>query len=352
MSATLRVSTFLAALAVAAAAEQDKRLDDVLQRKDGGILVGRILKVEGENLEILVNGEKESRKVGFRDLMPYSVYRIKLDRTDKKSAAARFELGEFCLANGLYGTAAREFDEASALDKSLEEKARKKKLEAHNEDARSRFEEAKRLHAERKYEEANVQLRALIDKYDDTPYFEEARKLIVKLADEVKKENEEKKAQLEAKVQEEKDKKVKLAEDQIKLLLTRTVEFLEEAQKQWGEGLDAEPKNLTRADRAWKTAEQLLLNGRRNVEYLLKQNDVAVIKQAKDLERQIDQLLVKTYYRLGRMWAVELNYPDALAWLNKGMKIPHDEQMDHLLNDMLLTMSQLQMRKRAAGAGY
>jgi hypothetical protein len=61
---------------------------------------------------------------------------------------------------------------------------------------------------------------------------------------------------------------------------------------------------------------------------------------------------VKTYYRLGRMWAVELAYPTALEWLNKAMRVPHDAATEHLVNEVLLTISQLKMRERAAGRGF
>ncbi len=84
----------------------------------------------------------------------------------------------------------------------------------------------------------------------------------------------------------------------------------------------------------------------------MKSNDLETIKKAKDFERASDLILVKVYYRLGRMWAVELSYPTALEWLNKAMKVPHDEQMDHQINEVLLTISQLKMRERAAGKGY
>ena len=111
-------------------------------------------------------------------------------------------------------------------------------------------------------------------------------------------------------------------------------------------------KNLTKAERAWKSSEVALLTAHRNVEYLLKSNDLETIKKAKDFERSIDAVLVKVYYRMGRMWAVELAYPTALEWLNKALKVPHDEQMDRQINEILLTISQLKMRERAAGKGY
>ncbi len=351
MSAAIRVMAVSAVLGAAVLA-QDSRRDDVLQKRDGGILVGRILKVGNDHLEMLVQGEGEPRKILFVEIMPYNVYQVRLERIDRNSAPARYELGEFCMAQGLYGTAAREFDEAARLEPSLAEKCRKRKEDARNEDARSRLEEAKKYYVEKRYREANENLHILLDRFEDTPYFKEARDLVAKIAADIQKENEEKKQQIEDKKKAAEEAKVKAKEDQEKTVLNQAADFVEQARRSWYEGLEQESKNLTKADRAWKASELALAEARRRVEYVLKSNDVENIKKAKEIEQQIDHWLVRTCYRLGRLWAVELNYPDALAWLNKAMKVPHDPQMDHLINEMLLTLSQLQMRKRAAGAGF
>jgi len=343
---------FLAALALPLPAQETRKQDDVLQKKDGGIVVGRIQKLDADSVEILVNGEKDARRIFLRELNPYSVYRMRLDRIDKTSGPARLALGEYCMSSGLYSAATKEFDEAARLDKSLEEKAHKRREEAHNEDGRARFEEAKRLAAERKYDDANKTCQMLVEKYSDTPYFEEAKKLISKIADDIAKENELKRKQLEEKKDEKEKRNLALKENQEKEILNRTAEMVDDGGKLWLEGLDGEIKNLTRAEKAWKAAEASLLGARRNIEYLLKSNDIETIKRAKELERASDAVLVKVYYRLGRMWAVELAYPTALEWLNKAMKIPHDEAMDHQINEVLLTISQLKMRERAAGKGY
>ncbi|MBV8880602.1 MAG: hypothetical protein JO332_11590 [Planctomycetaceae bacterium] len=352
MKRVLTGALFAAFLAASAVGQDVKKPDDVLQKRDGGIVVGRIQKLEAETVEILVNGEKDPRKIYLRELNPYSVYKIRLDRLDKNSGDAHFALGEFCMANGLYPPATKEFDEAARLDKNLEEKAKKRREEAHNEDGRARFEDAKRLAAERKYDEANKICQSLVEKYSDTPYSEEARRLISKIAEDLAKENEAKKKQIEDKKEEKEKKKAAMAENQEKDLIAKTSEMIEDGVKLWLEGLDGEAKNLTRAEKGWKGAEAVLLNAHRNVEYLLKSNDLETIKKAKDFERAIDSILVKVYYRLGRMWAVELSYPTALEWLNKAMKVPHDEQMDRQINEVLLTISQLKMRERAAGKGY
>lgn len=352
MNRFLAGALFVAALALPVPAQETKKQDDVLQKKDGGIVVGRILKLDAESVELLVNGEKDARKIWLRELNPYSVYKIRLDRIDKSSGEAHLTLAEFCMSNGLYSPATKEFDEAARLDKNLEEKARKRREEAHNEDGRARFEEAKRQAAERKYDDANKSCQLLVEKYSDTPYFDEAKKLISKIAEDIAKENEAKKKQLEDKKDEKEKKNLALKENQEKDLINRTGEMIEDGGKLFLEGLDGETKNLTRAEKAWKAAEQSLLGAHRNIEYLLKSNDVETIKRAKDFERASDLILVKVYYRLGRMWSVELAYPTALEWLNKAMKVPHDEQMDRQINEILLTISQLKMRERAAGKGY
>ena len=352
MSIMFRGAALFAALGMAAWGQEGRKPDDVLQKKDGSILVGRILKLDAEQLEILLTDEKEPRKIDLKELNPYSVYRIRLDRIDKQNGQAHMDLAEHCMANGLYTTAVKEYDEAARLDKGLEEKAKMHRAEAHNEDGRAKFEESKKLAAERKYDEANKICQMLIEKYTDTPYFEEARKLVARIADDVAKENETRKKMIE----DRKDQKAKaveaVRETQEKDLFGRTTELIEEARKLWIEGLEHEPKNLTRADRAWKSGEGALLAARRNVEFLLKSGDVEMIKKAREAEKQIDATLVKTCYRLGRMWAVEGSYPTALEWLNKLMKIPHDELMDRMVNELLLTMSQLKMRERAAGKGF
>src|ERR1051325_11392930 len=123
-------AVILALLAAWAPAQDVKKADDVLQKKDGGIVVGKIQKLDSDWVEILVANEKEPRKIALRDLYSSSVYRIRLDRIDKNNAEARMALGEFCMTNSLFFLATREFDEAARLDNSLADKAKKRREEA------------------------------------------------------------------------------------------------------------------------------------------------------------------------------------------------------------------------------
>jgi hypothetical protein len=327
--------------------------DDVLQKRDGGLLVGKILKVEANGFEVLVNGEKEPRHLLYKDLMPYSVYRARLDRIDKNSGAARMELGDFCSSQGLFAQAVREFEEAGRLDKALEAQAKKKRDDAHNEDARSKFEEAKKQHQKKDYEEAVKLLHQLLEaRYEGTPYQAEAKTLVAKITEEVKAEKEEIRKQIEAAQAKKEAAKENVKAQQEADLFNRTVAMLEDAQKAWGEALDNEAKNQTKAEKAWKAAELSLLAAKRNVDAMIKTNDVELIKKAREIDKQADLWLARTYYRLGRLSASDLNYPMALEWLNKASKLPHDEAMERQINEVLLTITQLKMRERAAGRGY
>lgn len=340
-------------LAALITAQDAKKQDDVLQKRDGGLLVGKILKVEADAFEVLVNGEKESRRLLYRDLMPYSVYRARLDRIDKNSGAARMDLGEFCVAQGLFAQATREFEEAGRLDKSLEEKSKKRREDAHNEDARSKFEEAKKHHQKKDYEEAVKLLHLLLEaRYEGTPYQAEAKTLVAKITEEVKAEKDELRKQIDAEKAKKDAAKDNKQQQQDADLFNRTVALLEEAQKAWAEGLDNEPKNQTKAEKAWRASETALFAAKKNVDAMIKTNDVELIKKAREIDKQADLWLVRTYYRLGRLFASDLNYPTSLEWLNKAMKIPHDELMDRNINEILLTITQLKMRERAAGRGY
>lgn len=324
--------------------------EDVIQLKhDNKFLFGKITSVTERGVELtLKDGSKIV--VEYKDMTPGTVYKIKADRIDATSAQAHWDLGEFCMQNGLYGTAAVEFDRAVALDKSFADAAKKKKDEIHNEEARNKFEEAKRLGAQKKYEEALKVLKDLTERYRDTPYAEEAQREQGKLAEELRKDNDQRAKDLADKARKKDEAAAKEKEAVEKAVVGAAIEGVEEARAQWTEGLDHETKpNLTKADRAYKNAEAKLLAARGHTEKLAKSNDVAMIKQGKELDAAIDGWLIRTYYRLGRMWAAELNYTEAMQWLNKGLKIAPD---DPNLNGVLLTLTQMQMRKRAAGQGY
>ncbi|MBI4564553.1 MAG: hypothetical protein HY716_07680 [Planctomycetes bacterium] len=351
MRRTYRLSLAAGIALWATAAAQERQTDDVVQLKGdrAQLLVGKITAVTEKGIEMTL---KEGGKiaVSFQDIVPYSVYKIKAERIDPQNAAAHMELAEFCAQHGLYSQAAIELDKAKAIDKSLDEKVEKRKAQIRDEEARSRFEEAKKLGAQKKYRDALELLKLIVDRFTDTPYFEEAKKEMSKLADEVRLENERRAAELTEKERKKREEAAKKEETAERAQMAQAADLIKEAQAQWREGLDHETRhNITKSDRAWKLSEDRLLRAQVIVDRLKNSNDVNTINQAKEVEKEITSWLVRTYYRLGRLWAVELNYIEAMPWLNKGLKLAPD---DHLLNEIQLTLTQIQMRKRAASQGY
>ena len=334
---------------VAALAPQDKIQDEVVQLKgEGTLLVGKVTNITDTTIEMTTKEGKVTIDIG--QVHPASVYKLRSTRIDQKNAQAHWALADYCKANGLYGFAIEEYDKAAALDSSLKDKAKGVKDELRSEDARSKFERAKRLGAEKKYLDAQDLLKQLIERFADTPYAEEARKEMDKLATEVAKENETRRAELEEKKRKKEEEAAKAAENAEKTDFKRAQDLIVESRTSWNEGLDWEAKgNLTKADKAWKATDAKLIASRMLCEKLEKSNDVNMIKSAKDVEKEIDAWIVRTSYRLGRLWATELNYTEAIGWLNKGLKIEPDH---HLINEVLLTLTQLRMRKNAAGGGY
>jgi hypothetical protein len=338
------------ALVAGLAAQEGKAPDDVIQLKgDGPLLVGKVTNVTDATVEFTTRDGK-AMTLDIGQIHPVSVYKLRAARIDPRSAKDHWALGDFCKANRLFAFAAEEYEKAAAIDPSLKDKATRAKDELRSEDGRSKFEQAKRFAAEKKYNDAHDLLKQLVERYADTPYAEEARKELDKLAGEVAKDNEVKRAEIEEKKRKKDEEVAKAAENAEKADFKRAQDLIGEARTAWNEGLDWEAKaSLSKADKAWKSSDARLTAARTLCEKLEKSNDVNMIKSAKDLEKEIDGWMVRTCYRIGRLWATELNYTESIGWLNKGLKIEPD---NHLINEVLLTLTQLRMRKNAAGGGY
>ena len=114
---------FIAAAALILVAGMPPRQDDVLQIKDSGtgdpvILVGKVLKVTEKVVEFEDN-RRGKMTISVDSIEPYSLYRVKSARINKKSGPDHFKLGEWCINAGLYFTAIKEFESAKSFDKKL-----------------------------------------------------------------------------------------------------------------------------------------------------------------------------------------------------------------------------------------
>jgi len=265
---------------LAAVAPQERAQDEVVQLKGEGttLLVGKVTSINDKTIEMTLSKDGRSVTLDIAMVHPVSVYKVRAARIDPKNAQEHWALGDYCKANKLFPYAAEEFEKAAAIDATLKDKAKRAKDEMRGEDARTKFEEAKKLGAQKKYADALDLLKQLVERFSDTPYFEEAKKELEKLTADVAKENEAKRAELEEKKRKKDEDLAKAAENAEKADLKRAQDFITEARTSWNEGLDWEGKaNLTKADKAWKVSDGKLAAARALCEKLEKSNDVAMI---------------------------------------------------------------------------
>lgn len=166
----------LALLMGASAASQEARMpEDVIQLKDGALLVGKVLELGDDAVRIALNGEKEPRRVPLKEIQPYTVYRLRLERIDRASPSAHFELGTYCLENGLRGTALREFQEAARVHSRLSDEMKKARAEESAREAQALLAHAGSLLSQEKYFGANDLLERVVRDYEGHSVSEAAR---------------------------------------------------------------------------------------------------------------------------------------------------------------------------------
>lgn len=351
----MRISLTLSAVVLSAGAAF-AQMDDILQLKSEGsddpmLLVGQVLNITDKTVEFQ-DRKNGKMTIPVESIEPYSLYRVKASRIDDASGKAHFELGEWCHASELFGSAIREFEKAKEKDPSLAEACEPRIKVSREEDARTRFEEAKRLILQKKYEKAAQILGLILRNYHDTPYADKAKEESDKVASALKAENEEKVKMLAAKKKADDDAKSTAKAAFEKKLFTESATLLDEAKKAFNEGLEFEAKdNVTQCRKSWENAERKLDQARLRLQSFLKTADDAAVKEGGELEKELVAWQVKVYWRLGRNYAEHLSHTDALRNLNRALALPHDEFMDRILNELVLTVTQVQMRRRAAGTG-
>jgi len=329
--------------------------EDVLQLKDDGsgerkILVGKVLAMTDASIEF--QDRKQGKMTLPMELVePYSVYRIKESRIDPKSGAAHLELGEWCMTTAMHVTAIREFTLARQWDPSLASKADERIRAAQEEDARGKLEEARRHILAKRYDAAASLLSYIMRNYPDTSFGERAREESDKVAEAIRSEIEDKEKMLEAEKKEGEKKEEEAKTEGVQKTLREVLLALEEAKKAFADGLLWEAKdNLTQTRKSWENAERSLDRARLTLQPLLKSTDPAVVKEAERLEKELVDWLVRVTWRLGRNYAEQLSYGEAVRYLNQATALPHDAVTDELINRLMVTITELRMRQRASGS--
>ena len=331
--------------------------DEILQLKNSRegepvFLVGKVLKIKEKTI-VFEDHNRGILQIPIDSVEPYSLYRAKKSRIDDSSASDRYQLGEWCLSQELYTTAVREFNEAKQLDRSLRRTCDRKIKTCREEDARTKFEEAKRLILQQHYDSAAKRLHYILKRYSDTPYGEKAREESDKMAALIRAGNREKEEMLKAKKEADEKAQKDAGKFEKMKAFDEVKAALDTARNSFTDALLWEGKdNLTRCRRLWQSSASKLVTSRTQLKTLLESEDTNVVKEAIGLDAVVVEWLVRIYWRLGRNYAEHLSYSEALKYLNGALALPHDSDMDRLINELTLTITRLRMRMRASGRGY
>ncbi len=331
--------------------------DEILQLKNSRegepvFLVGKVLKIKEKTI-VFEDNDRGILEIPIDSVEPYSLYLAKKRRIDDSSASDRYKLGVWCLSQGLYTTAVGEFNEAKQLDRSLRRSCDRKIKTCREEDARTKFEEAKRLILQKRYDSAAKRLHYILKRYSDTPYGETAREESDKVAALIRAGNREKEEMLRAKKEADHKAKKNVGKFEKMKAFDEVKAALDSARNSFSDALEWEGKdNLTLCRRLWRSSASKLVTARAQLKTLLESKDADVVKEATGLDAAVVDWLVRIYWRLGRNYAEHLSYGEALKYLNGALALPHDRDMERLINDLTLTMTQLRMRRRASGRGY
>lgn len=301
---------------------QDEKMLDVIQLKSGSIITGKITKVDDKSVTIELQ-KGGSTTIEFSLIHPITVYKIKKDRIDDKSAKAHLELAEFAITNQLFSVAEKEFKRALELDESIKDTIAQKLEELKSAEQKSLFEDGVALVKKEEYEEAEKKFRYLMDKYPGTDYAKKANDEIKNLASLIKEREEKKRKEYEERLKKLEEERLKKLTAEEKKTIENAGKLVEESKKLNVEGLDIETKDYSKAIKVYKFAEEKLSTAKKDIEGILaKSKDVDVIDLAKDKIKEVNQWLVIICNNLANVYVINLgNLIEAQRWLNKTLQI-------------------------------
>lgn len=332
-------------LALSAAAQ-----DDVVQLKNGSVQRGKILRVDDRGVELQIS-KHNTIFYEYKVLNPNSAYSIRRSRIDPGNPKDHVELARFCKRLGLPSRAIDHFRKAMDLDPSLKSDLEKEIKDLRTAEAARLYRSAKAIidqEREDEYEDAAGAIHEILDKYYDTPYGEEARKLDDRLADKIRERAERRRKEKERKQKAERSRQYRR---QIEEPLRRIEKDLEGIPEIWGSGLDYEASgSALRAVQAWQGAEQKLLKIGLSIQELRKKAGDALVTQRLDLlALQTNRWKVRVYLSLARIYAVDqLDYLGSLRWINKALKLDPDNEPAWSLK-LMVSEAVLKSRLRQGG---
>jgi tetratricopeptide (TPR) repeat protein len=294
-----------------------------IELKNGTIIEGSVKEIKNDKV-ILDLGEEKEMGIALNELKPHSVYTVRQQLMDDSSAQEHWTLGEYCLSNKLYDQSRNEFEKAAEIDETLKDKADEKITLIVEEEYTAAIENAVELMKQNKYEEALNILQKLIGKYPDSKYAEEATKAAAFATQMIRHNMEEESKIKEAEQKKKEQEQLAKRETELKKkYLNEVVKPVKEVGELNAAGLESEGENNSiQADKSYKKALEKLAAAKTSLIAMLDQTrDVNLLSEGREKLREINGWMVTLYNNLGQLWAMELNFREAIKWLNKALAL-------------------------------
>lgn len=148
-----------------------------LQLRSGEVVLGRVTDVGEQSLQVQITYPTvEQRTIARDDVTPQALWNVLAARTPSDDARAHLELGRAARELGLPGQAIAALREAQRLDPELQDVVEQQIAETRDGVAQRLLEQAREA-ADAQRPLALLMLRAITDRYGDTPAAEEALRL-------------------------------------------------------------------------------------------------------------------------------------------------------------------------------
>jgi len=160
---------------------------DVVELKDGRVLVVEEVSVKGDKLRVRLHLERPDQYIAytipFDKVVPHYVYYAWAAQLDPGDVAGAKELAAWARAQGLFGLARKTYESAAEHSQELAASLDDLKREMHEEEATWHFTAAERLFRENAVKEARFHAEQVLDRFADSKEVGRTKELLMILAE-------------------------------------------------------------------------------------------------------------------------------------------------------------------------
>ena len=341
----------LGALGVPAAADDAANKTEVLQFRDGSLKTAVIVAVTASSVTADLEGGGRVT-IPAETLEPRTVHQLRSKRLAANDAPGWLDLAAWCRVNGLFTQAVAAYDRVAGLDPARKAEMETRVKETQDAEATSLLRRGDALLAEAKYDEAVKTLALLRERYPESAQTRASQALIAQAAGKLKDQNDEKRKRLDDAKKQEEQKKQAVVDAKVKDRYDVAVKKLEEARALHVSGLDEEGKTaVSRAIRNWEGAADKLLEAKVHLQTLQAETkDPAVLVAIADRLKEVDGWQILVWNSLGNIYAVQINFADAVRWLNKTLAL---DPTNRIATELKLHIAAASIRRNVVpGSGY